>query len=89
MGQHRVDTAYELGWSRLRNGDLLDRAEDHGYDLVVTTDQQLIHQQNLAGRHLGVLVLRSTSWPRIQARIDEVLEKIEAMHPGGYQEVGI
>ena len=32
---HTVDTAFELGWATLRNGDLLNRAEAEGYDLLI------------------------------------------------------
>ena len=54
---HRVDSAAELGWSKLQNGELLDRAEAAGYEALVTTDQQLHHQQKLEGRRIRVLVL--------------------------------
>ena len=54
LSGHTVDTAFELGWATLRNGDLLDRAEAEGYDLLITTDQQLRHQQNLFGRRLAI-----------------------------------
>ena len=66
---HLVDTAYERGWSDLRNGDLLTEAETEGYDLLITTDQSIRFQQNLSRKRLGILVLLSTSWPRIQPRI--------------------
>ncbi len=33
----------------LQNGDLLKRAEESGYHLIVTTDQNLRYQQNLPG----------------------------------------
>ena len=36
---HQVDSAAELGWSELENGELLDRAEAAGYEALVTTDQ--------------------------------------------------
>ena len=52
---HAVATAFELGWATLRNGELLDRAEAEGYELLITTDQQLRHQQNLSGSALGHL----------------------------------
>ena len=42
---HSVDTAYERGWSDLRNGDLLARAEMDGYELLITTDQNMRYQQ--------------------------------------------
>ena len=46
LSGHSVDTAYERGWSDLRNSDLLDKAEMEGYELLITTDQNLRHQQN-------------------------------------------
>lgn len=89
LAQHSVDTAYEMGWSTLRNGDLLDRAEQNGYELLITTDQQLLHQQDLSSRSLAVLVLRSTSWPRIQTRIQEIQLAIDSMSTGDYREVAV
>ncbi len=84
-----MDTAFEMSWSRLLNGELLDRAEEHGYELIITTDQQIRNQQNLARRQLAVLVLLSTSWPRIQLRVDEIQEAVNEMQPGDYREVPI
>lgn len=86
---HTVDTAYERGWSTLANGDLLDTAEQDGYDLLVTTDRNLRYQQNLANRQMAILVLLSTSWPRIQGHIDEVRNAIDTIVPGAYLEIEI
>ena len=87
LQEHSVDSAFEMGWSNLRNGELLDRAEESGYELLITTDQQLRHQQNLASRRLSVLVLLSTSWPRIQSKVDVVREAIGEVQAGDYQEI--
>lgn len=38
---HAVETAHERGWSTLRNGALLQAAEDAGFDVMITTDQNL------------------------------------------------
>jgi predicted nuclease of predicted toxin-antitoxin system len=57
---HTVDVAYERGWSNLSNGDLLDAAERDGYQVLITTDQNLRYQQNLADRQIAVVVLLST-----------------------------
>ena len=86
---HSVDTAFERGWSDLQNGDLLDQAEAAGYELLITTDQQLRHEQNLSGRHLGVLVLLTTSWPKIRKRVQEVAAAVARMRPGDYEEMDI
>jgi hypothetical protein len=89
LPEHAVETAFERGWSTLVNGVLLDTIERDGYDLLITTDTNLKYQQNLAGRRLAIIVLLSTSWPRIRRQIDEIREAIGRAHPGSYEEVGI
>jgi hypothetical protein len=41
LKSHIVETAYELGWSNLPNGELLKRSEAEGYNALITTDQNL------------------------------------------------
>jgi len=65
LAPHTVSTAFELGWSNLKNGDLL-RAAEGRFDLFVTTDQNLRYQQNLGGRQLAILVLPTTNWLEIR-----------------------
>ena len=89
LSGHDVETAFERGWSRLDNGDLLDQAEEDGYDMLVTTDQSLRHQQDLAGRRLAVVLLRSTSWPRIRSSLDRVTAVVNRIRPGDYEEVTV
>ena len=86
---HEVQTAYERGWSDLSNGDLLRAAEDAGYQLFLTTDQNLVYQQNLRGRQIAIVVLLSTSWPRISRRVDEIAGIVNAIGPGGYAQIAI
>jgi predicted nuclease of predicted toxin-antitoxin system len=89
LAEHVVDTAFERGWASLSNGDLLRTAEQDGYELFITTDQQLHDQQNLAHRKMGILVLMSTSWPLIQTRLDEIRQAVSRIAPGEYREVPI
>lgn len=86
---HTIDTAYEKGWSALTNGDLLKIAEQEGYELLVTTDRNLRYQQNLTTRQIAIVVLLSTSWPRIQRQTNRVQALVEAVGPGEYHEVSI
>ena len=58
---HQVVTAAEMEWDRLRNGVLLSTAANAGIDAMVTVDQNLKHQQNLATLPIAVLVIRSVS----------------------------
>ena len=47
---HVVETAYERGWSNLDNGGLLTAAEANSFDILLTTDSNLQHQQNFSHR---------------------------------------
>lgn len=84
---HRVDTVAERGWSEVQNGDLLERAEAAGYQVLITTDQNLKYQQNLAGRSLRILVLTTTAWPTIRKAVARILEALDALEEGDYAEV--
>ena len=81
LAGHDVSTAYEPGWSTLRNGELLARAEQQ-FDALVTTDRNLRNQQNLSGRRIAILVLPTTSWPRLQKITDRIASAIAALEPG-------
>jgi len=89
LRHHIVDTAFERGWSGLRNGELLDRAESDGYELLITTDQNLRHQQNLSGKQLAIIVLLAASWLRIQRRVDEIQAAVDRVGPGVYVEITV
>lgn len=89
LPRHTIRTEFELGWSALKNGELLARAEAEGFEALVTTDRNLKYQQNLAARRIAVIVLGTTSWPRIQASAALVMRAIDSAVPGGYAEVSI
>ena len=86
---HEVSTAYERGWSTLKNGELLTAAESAGFEVLVTTDGNLRYQQNLLSRAIAVVVLSTTSWPRIQAAAELVGAAVAAAAPGTYAAVRI
>lgn len=67
---HSVETAYEKGWSALRNGELLAKAEAE-FEVLVTTDRNLRHQQNLAGQRIA----------------QKIAAAVDALKPGQYVEV--
>lgn len=89
LAEHSVKTAFEQGWSQLSNGDLLAQSEAVGFDLLITTDQNLRYQQNIAARRIAIVVLQSTSWPRIQTRIDAIREAVGRATVGSFEEVSI
>ena len=82
---HDVKTAFEMGWSKLSNGLLVDRA-DGEFDLMITTDQSLRYQQNLNARRLAILILPTTSWPKLQAWVDQIGAVVNVMQPATFHE---
>ena len=84
-----METVSGSGGLTGRSLALLDRAEAEGFELLVTTDQCLRHQQNLAARRLSVLVPMSTSWPRIEVRAGRIVAAIERIAPGECVEVAV
>jgi hypothetical protein len=86
---HTVVTAWYKGWSGLQNGALLDAAEQAGFELFITADQELSYQQNLTGRKMALVVLSTNNWDFIKAGIGEIIAAVDAATPGSYTEVKI
>ena len=84
---HIIETAYERGWSTLGNGELLTAAEDASFDVLLTMDQSLPSQQNLAGRRLAVVVLPTTDWRQIREHVGEIETVLRAVRPGEFGDV--
>lgn len=84
LPSHDIATAFEMGWSKLQNGDLLREAEAAGFDVFLTTDQNLAYQQNLSARQIAVVVLPTTSWPIIQRFAVVVTDAVRAAGPRSF-----
>jgi hypothetical protein len=89
LTQHEVNTAYERGWSKLKNGELLDAAEKDRFAVLVTTDSNLKYQQTLKSRRIAVVVLTTPSWPRIRLATGLVVRAVDGASEGSYTEVEI
>ena len=86
---HVVEEARERDWDALSNGDLLDRAEEAGFDILITTDQGIKYQQNMSNRQISVVVLMNTTWDRISRRTEVIRSAIQEIRPGEVREVPI
>ena len=87
---HTVRTAAQEGWDRLSNGELLNAAEVAGFDVFVTTDKNMRHQQNLTGRKSpSFVVLGKQQWPELRAHVQRVAAAVNAAAPGSYAEVEV
>lgn len=86
---HLVSTAFQMGWDRLKNGELLTAAEQAGFELFLTADKNMRYQQNLAARTIAIVVLGQQQWPHVQPHIQRVIDAVNASMPGGFTEIDI
>ena len=86
---HVVVEAIERGWDRLANGELIAVAEMAGFDLLLTTDKNIRHQQNLKGRKIAFVVIGNQQWPTLRRYVERVVAAVNAAAPGSYSEVEI
>ena len=56
LSDHEVSTVHREGWAGTKNGELLRRANDR-FDVLITGDRNLQHQQNRIGIQLGIIVV--------------------------------
>jgi hypothetical protein len=57
LRDHEVYTVTWLGWSGTKNGTLLGLAIAADFDVIVTCDRNIQHQQNLSTLNLALVVL--------------------------------
>jgi hypothetical protein len=58
---HDVCTIREMGWAGKKNGELLALMAGTGFEVLLTVDQNLRHQQNLAASGMAVVMMVASS----------------------------
>ena len=86
---HIVKTARQMGWTTIKNGELLALAAAE-FDIFVTVDRNLSFQQNLGSYPLAVIVLGATSnrLADLQPLIPKLLAAIERAQPSMAEFIG-
>jgi hypothetical protein len=63
----------------------LQAAEDCGFDVFLTGDQTLSHEQNLAGRRLAIIALSAIQLPVIRENVAKMFTTIGSAAAGSFQ----
>ncbi len=89
-GHAVVTTAYQ-GWAGKSNGELVAVAEAAGFDVIVTADQGLNYQQNMAARKIALVVLSTNRSSLVMTGAPKILAAIDAAQAGSFSfvEIGI
>ena len=77
---HEVHTVEEAGFKGLENGDLL-RAASGTYDVLITVDQNLPYQQNIAGLNIAIVVLaaKRNSYARLKPLMPRAVSALDTI----------
>ena len=83
LASHDVKTARQMGWTAVRNGELLALASAH-FDVFVTVDRNLSFQQAIVSFPISVVVLqaRTNRLADLRPLVPSLLSAIEARQPG-------
>ena len=87
---HEVRVVAAMGWSGKQNGELLRLAAD-SFDVLLTADRNLEHQQNLTTLPISVVVLVASTnrIESLQALVPELLKRLKAMPPRRLVHIGV
>lgn len=88
LPEHEVKTAYQMGWAAEKNGELL-RLVEGDFEVFITVDQNLRHQQNLSSSRLVVIILiaASNQYDDLAPLIPQVKQAITDSPPGSVIEI--
>ena len=87
---HDCQTARFADLAGLKNGVLLEAAEAAGFEVPIAVDQNIPDRQNLAGRTIGLVILRGpTNRLRDLAPLaPAVLSTLASIGPGDVMRIG-
>ena len=90
LAGHEVQTVPQMGWSGIKNGELLLLAEKE-FDVFITVDRNLSFQQNLPKFNIAVLVLHAPSnrLADLQPLAPKILSMLPTLTKGQSEHVGI
>jgi predicted nuclease of predicted toxin-antitoxin system len=86
---HVTSTAREMGWDRLRNGDLLTMAEAAGFDAMLTADQSIYYQQNNRHRKISLIVVDTNHRQTLERNVEPIVAALERSSTGSFEEVPV
>ena len=87
LSEFETRTVRELGWSGVKNGELLKRLEGN-FDIFVTADKNIRYQQRLNDRSFAIVEIFTNRLPRLLEWREAILEGIRSVSANEYIIVG-
>ena len=61
LSGHQTESVSSLGWTGIKNGELLAKAADAGFNVLVAMDSNMVHEQKIGRYAIAVVALRARS----------------------------
>ncbi len=87
LGTHEAMTVAYMGWRTYKNGELLKRAEQQGFQVFVTGDQNLSYQQNMTERQIALIVLNTNDRRLIENKLEVIAQAISNAAAGSFKKI--
>ena len=71
MEKHEVYTVSQMKWNGFRNGNLIQRSIDEGFNMILTIDKNIAHQQNILNKNIIINIWNSKS-----SKIEDIIKFI-------------
>ena len=88
LNEYSIATVQEMGWTGMRNGELLAAASQQ-FTVLITADKNLRYQQNLKGHRLSIIVLPTNQVSLVVTLLPVIQDTLMAIQPGDLIQISL
>lgn len=86
LPEREIVTVQDMGWAGIKNGQPLKLVNEQ-FDVFITSDKNLCHQQNLSSFELAVILLPSNQVPIVHALLLQLDAELDTITPKDFIEI--
>lgn len=87
LSEFETHTVKDLGWSGIKNGELLKRVEG-AFDVFVTADKNIRYQQRLNDRSFAIAEIFTNRLPKLREWSQAIREGVQSISGNEYVIIG-
>ena len=80
---HDVVHTSQRSWGHRTNGDLSAAAQRNGFDIMISADRGILHEQNHANRKIALVMLDTNRWPIVRQNLEAIRRAVADVQPAG------
>ena len=86
LPERGIVSVQDMGWSGIKNGQLLELVAAD-FDVFITSDKNLRHQQNLSDLDLAIILLPSNQVPVVRELLPQIDAALLSIEPKAFVEL--